>query len=99
MNPGTLVARVGETEVRSPLPGEVRALSVRDGSQTQAGDVLADISVDKEHVWEALRALHTVGGRAELEDVQRYARGVPGMPEKVQQQAALTLQEIESRTK
>jgi multidrug efflux pump subunit AcrA (membrane-fusion protein) len=99
VNPGTLVARVGDTEVRSDLPGEVRALRVPDGSQVKAGDELADIAPDKEHVWEALRALYTVGGREDEEDVQRYIRGVSGMPEKVQQQASLTLQAIQDRTK
>jgi hypothetical protein len=99
VNPGTLVGRVGDAEVRSQLPGEVQALDVRDGAQVQAGDALADLSVDKEHVWEALRALHTIGGSADVEQVQRYVRGVPGMPEKVQQQAALTLHEIQSRAK
>ena len=99
VNPGTLVGRVGDAEVRSPLPGEVQALDVRDGAQVQAGEALAEISVDKEHVWEALRALHTIGGSADVEQVQRYVRGVAGMPEKVQQQAALTLREIQSREK
>lgn len=99
VNPGTLVARVGDTEVRSDLPGEVRALRVPDGSQVKSGDDLADISVDKEHVWEALRALYMLGGRDEEEDVQRYIRGVPGMPEKVEQQARLTLQAIQDRVK
>jgi hypothetical protein len=65
----------------------------------KAGDELADISVDKEHVWEALRALYTIGGREDEEDVQRYIRGVSGMPEKIQQQASLTLQAIQDRTK
>jgi len=97
VNPGTLVARVGAQEARAQLPGEVRSLRVQDGSQVKTGDDLADISADKEHVWEALRALHTIGGPAEIEDVQRYTRGVPGMPEKVQQQAILTLRAIESR--
>jgi hypothetical protein len=82
VNPGTLVARVGDTEVRSQLP-----------------DDLADISPDKEHVWEALRALYTIGDSEDIEDIQRYIRGVPGMPEKIQQQAGLTLQAIHSRTK
>ncbi len=99
VNPGTLVARVGDTEVRSQLPGEVRALRVPDGAQVKQGDDLADISPDKEHVWEALRALYTIGDSADVEDIQRYIRGVPGMPEKIQQQAGLTLQAIHSRTK
>jgi len=97
VNPGTLVARVGDTEVRSPLPGEVRAVRVPDGSQVKQGDDLADIAPDKEHVWEALRALYTIGDRTDAEDIQRYIRGVPGMPEKIQQQAKLTLQAIENR--
>jgi multidrug efflux pump subunit AcrA (membrane-fusion protein) len=99
VNPGTLIARVGDSEVRSQLPGEVRALRVADGAQVKQGDDLADISVDKEHVWEALRALYAIGGHAEVEDVQRFARGVPGMPEKIQQQASLTLQAINNRAK
>ena len=97
VNPGTLVARVGDTEVRSPLPGEVRALRVPDGSQVKAGEDLADIAPDKEHVWEALRALYTIGDRTDVEDIQRYIRPVAGMPEKIQQQAALTLQAIQAR--
>jgi hypothetical protein len=99
VNPGTLVARVGDVEVRSQLPGEVRALRSRDGAQVKDGDALADISTDKEHVWEALRALYTVGGEEDLEDIQRYARGVPGMPDKVQKQATFTLQAIQGRRK
>ena len=99
VNPGTLVARVGDQEARAQLPGEVRALRVSEGAQVKTGDDLADVSADKEHVWEALRALHTIGGRAEIEDVQRYTRGVPGMPERVQQQAILTLQAIETRSR
>jgi multidrug efflux pump subunit AcrA (membrane-fusion protein) len=99
VNPGTLIARVGDAEVRSQLPGEVRALRVNDGAQVKAGDQIADISADKEHVWEALRALYTIGSRQDLEDVQRYVRGSPGMPEKIQQQASLTLQAINNRAK
>ena len=97
VNPGTLVAHVGEVEVRSPLPGEVRELDRREGSAAGAGDALVEISADKEHAWEALRALWTVGTRADLEDIRRYTRGVPGMPEKVQEQALLTVQAIQKR--
>jgi len=99
INPGTLVARVGDTEVRAQLPGEVRALRVHDRAQVKQGDDLADISPDKEHVWEALRALYTIGDSADVEDVRHYIRGVPGMPEKIQQQASYALQAIQSRTK
>ena len=97
VNPGTLVGRVGSTEIRSPLPGEVLALSRDDGAMVSAGEVLVELSPDKEHAWEALRALLRVGRKEDVQDVQRYARGVTGMPDRVRQQASLTLQEINSR--
>jgi len=99
VNPGTLVARVGDVEIRSQLPGEVRSLRVADGAHVKSGDALADVSTDKEHVWEALRALYTIGGDDDVEEIQRYVRGVPSMPDKVRQQATLTLQAIQGRRK
>jgi hypothetical protein len=97
VNPGTLVGHVGATEVRSPLPGEVRSLERRDGATVSPDEPLVELSPDKEHVWEALRALLRVGQKEDLEDVQRYARGVAGMPDRVRQQAILTMREIQSR--
>ncbi|MEX2264193.1 MAG: HEAT repeat domain-containing protein [Bryobacteraceae bacterium] len=99
VNAGTLLARIGETEVRSPLPGEIRAFHAADGTEIKIGQPLADLSADKDHAWEALRALLLVGEAADIEDVQRYARGVANMPPQVQQQAALTLREIQSRVR
>ena len=97
VNPGTLIAHVGETEVRCPVPGEVRSFDREDGAAVKPGDPLADLSADKNHVWEALRALYIVGQSADLEDVRRFTRPVPGFPEAVVRQASLTAQQIESR--
>ena len=83
VNPGTLVAHIGESEVRCPVPGEVRSLERPEGSTVTSGDPLVDLSADKNHVWEALRALYLVGQPADLEDVERYTRPVPGLPETV----------------
>jgi biotin carboxyl carrier protein len=99
VNPGTLLARVGETEVRSPVPGEVRSLEHKEGDILAPGDTLAELSVDKNHVWEALRALYVVGRPEDLEDVQRFTRPVSGLPEVVARQASLTSQAIEARAK
>jgi hypothetical protein len=96
-NPGTLVAHVGTVEVRTPLPGEVRDFDRGEGTRVAAGDPLVELSADKEHAWEALRALWSIGGQEDLEEVQRYARGIPGMPEKVQEQAVLTARAIQAR--
>jgi multidrug efflux pump subunit AcrA (membrane-fusion protein) len=97
VNPGTLVAHIGSAEVRAPVPGDIRALSQREGAAVRPGDALAEIAPDKEHAWEALRALWVVGAKEDLEDVRRYVRGVPGMPERLQRQALLTAQAIEQR--
>ncbi|HVN03549.1 MAG TPA: HEAT repeat domain-containing protein [Bryobacteraceae bacterium] len=97
VNPGTLVAHVGTVEVRSPLPGEVRDLNRPEGSTVAAGQPLVEISADKEHAWESLRALWSVGAQEDLDEIQRYTHGVPGMPEKVQEQALVTIQAIQRR--
>jgi biotin carboxyl carrier protein len=96
VNPGTLVGHIDTREVRSPVPGEVRSLGRAEGSRVQPGDPLVELSPDEKHVWEALRALMNVGESSDLDDVKRYARGVPGMPDRIQRQAAVTAQTIES---
>jgi biotin carboxyl carrier protein len=99
VNPGTMVGRIGEVEVRSPLPGEVRELDRPDGSAVKAGDPLVDLAPDEKHVWEALRALYELGGPADLEDVKRYVRGAAGMSDRIRRQAMSTAQAIEGRKK
>jgi hypothetical protein len=97
VNPGTLIAHVGDKEVRCPVPGEVQSLDRRDGAAVKPGDPLARLSPDRNHVWEALRALYVVGQPADLEDVEHFMRPVAGMPETVVRQAALTAKQIQSR--
>jgi biotin carboxyl carrier protein len=96
-NPGTLLARIGETEVRAQVPGEVRERLVADGSDVTIDDRLIDLGPDQGHVWEALRALYLIGTAEDLEAVQRYARPVAGWDDRVRQQASLTIRQIESR--
>jgi len=97
VNPGTLVARIAEAEIRAPVPGEVRALDRGGDAMVNAGDPLVTLSADKNHVWEALRGLYVVGQSEDLEDVERYLRPANGMPETVSRQATLTAQAIRSR--
>jgi biotin carboxyl carrier protein len=97
VNPGTLVARVGNADVRAAVPGEVRALDAPDGAQVAFGQPLADLAADQNHVWEALRALYLVGEPSDLEDVGRYTHPLPGIQEIVQRQAIHTAQAIQSR--
>jgi multidrug efflux pump subunit AcrA (membrane-fusion protein) len=97
VNPGTLVARVGEVEVRAKVPGAVRALEKQEGATIAAGDALAVLAANDDHAWEALRALYLIGKNEDMELAQRYARGFPGMPDRLRQQATLTLRAIQDR--
>jgi biotin carboxyl carrier protein len=89
----------GQTrEVRSPLPGKIAHVSVTTGAQVAANDEVLTISSDGNFVYEALRALFLIGESDELPDVERYAKGVEGMPEQVKLQAAQTAKAIQSRS-
>lgn len=99
MRAGSVVARIrtgdGKSlEVRSPLAGQVEREVAKDAAEVASGDEIAVISPGEEQVWEALRGLYLIGGSDDLEDVKRFARGVPGMPDRVRQQAELTEQAI-----
>jgi biotin carboxyl carrier protein len=86
-------------EVRSPLPGKLSEVVAQEGAHVAAGDVVLTLAPDADFVYEALRALFLVGTEEELPDVERYERGVEGMPERVKQQAAQTAKAIRSRLK
>ncbi len=89
--------RGGSAEVRSPLAGELERRLAGNGAPVRAGDEVAVISPGEEQVFQALRALCLVGGSDDLEDVERYARGVPGTSARVREQAASTAQAIRKR--
>jgi biotin carboxyl carrier protein len=103
INPGTLVAHVavaGESvEVRSEVPGTIGQWTARDGEPVQAGQPILIVDPSPEMVWESLRALYLIGQKADAADVDRYARGVQGMPPQIQQQATLTARAISTRQK
>lgn len=84
-------------EVRAPAAGRIAAVVVQDGALVQAGDTLLSLDPDPAGAWEALRALYLVGEREDRDAVERYARGVPGMPERIRRQAVLTARAIDTR--
>lgn len=105
VNTGTLIGRMNagathgeEVEIRSPVPGTLERWVAREGGTVSAGDPVATVAPSQEMVWEALRALVLVGTAESLPEVERYARGVEGMPPMVRQQAELTARAIRSRT-
>ncbi len=103
VNPGTMVGRIKvgelETEVRSRVPGTVQRWLVGDGAPVKPGQELVLLEPSAEMVWEALRGLVLVGRAEDLADVERYARGVSGMPPAIARQAEETKIAIEQRVR
>ena len=100
---GTLLARVevkGQeepAEVRSPLPGVVKKRLLQDGAEVQAGDPVMLLGPDATHVYEALRALYLVGKPEDVESIRPFLLPTENFPEKVAQQARLTVEMIRKR--
>jgi biotin carboxyl carrier protein len=98
---GGLIAKLqtdGQTtEVRSPITGRIRSLSVRAGQNVAPGAEIATIDPDTEQVWEALRALYLVGQPEDLPAVLPYERDQSDIPDRIRQQAALTERAIRDR--
>ncbi len=91
---GGLIAKlqVGQqsTEVRSPISGRIRTLSVAIGSNVAAGAEVASVDPGDEQVWEALRALYLIGQPDDLPAIRPYQRELPEISDRVRQQALLT---------
>jgi hypothetical protein len=99
---GTLVARIqgGEfTEVRSPLPGKIEKILIANGATVAAGTPLLTINSDDESVWEALRGLALVGEAGDVALVEQCLQRSPAASSKIAEQAKLTIQTIEQRTR
>jgi len=98
---GGLVAKIqngsGTTEVRSPISGRIRTLSVPLGATVAANSEIATIAPGSEQVWEALRALYLVGQRDDLPAIRYYERGLSDIPDRLRQQALLTENAIQAR--
>jgi hypothetical protein len=101
VNTGTMVGRIVEgnhkTEVRSQVPGTLDRWLVADGATVLAGQPIAVLDPSSDMVWEALRGLYFIGRADDLPAVESFARGSPGFPPQVQQQAKITAQAISSR--
>jgi biotin carboxyl carrier protein len=98
---GGLIAKLQNgqriTEVRSPINGRIRTLSVAKGAEVHSGAELASVDPGAEQVWEALRALYLVGQPEDLPAIRIYQSDLPEIPDRVKQQAVLTEQAIQDR--
>lgn len=84
-------------ELRSPISGRIRTLSVAPGTNVVAGAEIATVSPGDEQVWEALRALYLIGQLDDLPAVRPYQRELPETSDRIRQQALLTEKSIRER--
>ena len=85
------------TEIRSPIGGRIRTLSVQTGRNVVGGTEIATVAPGTDQVWEALRALYLIGQLDDLPAVMPYERELPDIPDHVRQQAKDTEQAIRDR--
>ena len=62
-----------------------------------AGSEVATVDPSDEQVWEALRALYLIGLADDLPAIRPYQRELPGISDRVHQQALLTEKAIRER--
>jgi hypothetical protein len=98
---GGLIAKLRDgqttTDLRSPISGRIRTLSITKGTSVAAGTEVATIDPGVEQIWEALRALYLVGQAADLPLIRIYQRDSPEIPDRIRQQAQLTEKAIHQR--
>jgi len=86
-------------EVRSPISGRLREISVRIGQSLNAGALIATVNPGTGQVWEALRALYLVGQPEDIATILPWERDLPDTPDRVRQQAVETERAIREREK
>src|SRR6267142_904480 len=98
---GGLVAKLQDgqqtTELRSPISGCIRTVSVAPGTRVAAGAEIATVDPGDEQVGEALRARYLVGQVDDLPAVRPYARDLSEISGRVRRQATLTEKAIRDR--
>lgn len=100
---GGIIAKIesgGQSvEVRSPISGRLRQLSVKTGQAVGAGDEIAALDPGTDQIWEALRALYLIGQPEDVPAIRPYQRELPEIPDHVRRQAVATEQSIKERAK
>src|SRR6266702_3737400 len=85
-------------EVRSPISGRIRTLSVAAGATVTAGTEVAIVDPSDDQVWEALRALYLIGEPDDLPAIRPYERELPEDSDRVRPPALLTEKALRDRS-
>lgn len=84
-------------DVPAPVPGVVREVRVRAGSECEAGALLLLLGPDRVHAFSAAAALGLVGTEEDLDLLRPIAAGRSGLPDDVAEQARRAVRGIEGR--
>jgi hypothetical protein len=84
-------------EIHASEAGRIDAISAADGKNVEPGIELMTLWPSADQVWEALRALFILGQPDDISYVQPYTRPTPAMPDRIQKQAASTIEAIRDR--
>ncbi|HXU40314.1 MAG TPA: HEAT repeat domain-containing protein [Blastocatellia bacterium] len=84
-------------EIHASEAGRVESVSVANGATVEAEAELMTLAPATEQVWEALRALFIVGTPEDIPEIQRYTRPSPTIPDRIEKQAAATIEAIRDR--
>jgi biotin carboxyl carrier protein len=84
-------------EIHASEAGRVESISVANGATVEAEVELMTLAPSTEQVWEALRALYIVGTPEDIPEIQRYTRPSPTIPDRIEKQAAATIEAIRDR--
>ena len=85
-------------EIRSPITGRLRSVSVQAGQTVAVGAQIATVDPGTDQVWEALLALYLIGQTEDLLAISPYERELPEIPDRIRQQAVLTEKAIADRS-
>lgn len=99
---GGVVARIQcdsekRVDVVAPMTGRIERQLVPEGTSVGVGEPVAEMSPGEEQVWESLRALYLVGTAEDLAAIEPFVRGMPGMSDRIRQQATATAEAIRRR--
>ena len=86
-------------EVHAQEESRVESLYIADGARTEEGMEMLRLAPSTDEAWEALRALYFVGQVEDLRIIEPYARPLARLPERIQQQAAATIEAIRVRAR
>ena len=85
------------SEIRSPISGRIRTLTVQKGTTVTSGGEIGSVDPADAQVWEALRGLYLIGQMEDLPAILPYERELPEISDRVRQQALATEKAIRER--